>query len=249
MLHHHPLQLIRPNWSVPANIRAFTTTRTLGVSRTPYDSLNFGSHVGDEHAAVLRNRQHLVQDLQLPNEPVWLDQVHGKDLLQIGNDFHHSDETQADGAYTREAGAVCAVMTADCLPILITNLRGDRVAAIHVGWRGMAAGIIEASVAQMQEYPEQLIAWGGPCIGPSVFEVGGEVPDQLGGPEDAYRPSANSGKQLVNLHRLAAYRFKQLGVEQYSHSEACTFSDAERFFSYRRDGQCGRMVSVIWMQA
>ncbi|RBP48475.1 peptidoglycan editing factor PgeF [Arenicella xantha] len=249
MLGQNPLNVLRPNWSAPANIRAFSTTRLHGVSTAPYDSLNLGTHVADSPESVARNRRILIHDLQLPAQPVWLDQVHSSHVVQIRSDFEHTVPVQADGAFSRDAGVVCAVLTADCLPIFITNTRGDRVAAIHAGWRGLAAGIIETAVTELQEYPEQLIAWGGPCIGPTAFEVGGEVVAQLGGPNEAYRDASNDGKQYVDLQLIAADRFKQLGVDNYTYSKACTYSDSEHFYSYRRDGECGRMASLIWMQS
>ncbi len=239
------MRLITPNWNAPEHVKAVSTTRAGGVSRAPFDQLNLGTHVQDEPAAVRANRESLKQSLSLAVEPLWLEQTHSIDVVK------HADQQaviMADGSYTDTPNKVCVVMTADCLPLLLTNKQGDRVAAVHAGWRGMADGIIEQAVAKLGDDPQQIIAWAGPCIGVGAFEVGMEVKQQLGGPNDAYQPHSNPNKVYANLTRLAQHRLSQLGVDAFFSNGHCTFNDSERFFSYRRDGQTGRMATLIWFE-
>jgi YfiH family protein len=240
------LAVITPDWPAPERVRAFTTTRRGGVSRPPYDSLNLGDHVGDEPQAVAENRRRLRRGLALPAEPRWLSQVHGScsvDAVQA------AAGCRADAAYTAEEGVVCAVLTADCLPLLLCDRQGRRVAAVHAGWRGLLEGVIEQTVARMG-VGDGLLAWLGPAIGPQAFEVGEEVRtafvavDAAAG--DAFVPSA-SGRWLADLYRLARQRLARAGVLAVYGGDLCTFSDAERFYSYRRDGRTGRMASLIWL--
>jgi YfiH family protein len=231
-----------PNWSVPAPVKAFSTTRSGGVSRGVYSSMNLALHVGDQSEQVVINRRQLGLDLELPSEPIWLQQEHS--TLVVSADA--ALVSAADGAFSRSVNTVCVVMTADCLPLLLCNQSGDQVAAVHVGWRGMANGIIDNAVASFDCAPGDIVAWAGPCIGPTQFEIGDEVKAQLGGPDSAY--SMNSENRLVaNLYALCRHRLESLGVFNYSSSQACTYLDKERFFSYRRDGECGRMASLIWL--
>lgn len=233
---------IVPNWSAPAQIKAFSTTRLGGVSSGAYGSMNLALHVGDQRGKVAVNRRKLISDLNLPSQPVWLNQVHSGVVVSADMAI----ESDADGTFSNVANTVCAVMTADCLPLLLTNALGDQVAAIHVGWRGMAIGIIDNAVAQFDCHSSDIIAWAGPCIGATKFEVGREVRTQLGGPDSAYKEIQNS-KFLVDLYQLCEHRLAAIGVTNYSHSQVCTYLDQERFFSFRRDGQCGRMASIIWI--
>jgi len=234
---------IIPQWSVPAHVKAYTTTRSGGVSRDQYGSMNLGLHVGDDRHSVAKNRNIIKSELNLPSEPVWLEQVHSTNIVEASAPI----ECQADGAFSKKADIVCTVMTADCLPLLLTNVGGNQVAAIHVGWRGMANGIIEKAISLFDTAPERIVAWAGPCIGPDKFEIGLQVREQLGGCDEAYQ-SLNSDKLYANLYLLCKQRLKALGVSNYTYTKTCTHSDESRFYSYRRDGQCGRMASLIWIE-
>jgi len=235
-------------WDAPSNIKAFTTTRHGGVSQAPFGSMNLGMHVGDSPASVIENRARLVAQHGLPYEPFWLNQVHSSEVIRLDRPSNPSVKPSADGAFTNAPKLVCAVLTADCLPLLLSNRQGSCVAALHIGWRGMAAGIIEEGVRVMGEDPNSVIAWAGPCIGPTAFEVGADVRDQLGGSDATYRSATSPGKLLANLYLMVGERLAAMGVEQYSHSDACTYNEPARYFSYRRDGECGRMASVIWIE-
>lgn len=240
---------LRPDWPAPAHVRALVTTREGGVSRGVYASLNLGAHVGDDPVAVAENRRRLVEAANLPAEPVWLSQVHGLGVTKLDADAKAGIE--ADAAMSDLPGMVCAVLTADCLPVLFCDRRGTRVAAAHAGWRGLAGGILEASVAAMDTPPEDLHAWLGPAIGPAAFEVGDEVRDAF----VARQPVANtafipspSGRWLADLYTLARLRLAACGVRSVHGGGECTFADAQRFYSYRRDGDTGRMASLVWIQ-
>ncbi len=236
---------ILPDWPAPANVRALVTTRHGGVSTGPYASFNLGDHVGDDPAAVAANR-HLLRT-RLPAEPVWLQQVHGTRCIAAATAAPNSE---ADAACARSPGVVCAVLTADCLPILLCDTDGTVVAAAHAGWRGLAAGVIEATVTAMAVPGERLLAWLGPAIGPDNFEVGGEVRDTFIAHDPqaarAFTAKAN-GKWLCDIYLLARQRLETLGVCHPASADFCTVRDAERFFSYRRDGITGRMASLIWL--
>ncbi len=233
-----------PDWPAPANVRALVTTRSGGVSVAPWDSFNLGDHVGDDPAAVAENRRRLRE--HLPGEPVWLKQVHGATCI----DAQSAPTTnEADAACTRSAGVVCAVLTADCLPVLLCDTAGSVVAAAHAGWRGLAAGIIESTVRSMHVPGEQFMAWLGPAIGPENFEVGDEVREAF----VAHDPLAatafarrTNGRWLCDIYQLARQRLAALGVCRIASADFCTVRDAERFYSYRRDGVTGRMASLIW---
>lgn len=237
---------ITPKWSAPSRVKAVSTTRAGGVSKGVYASLNLGLHVGDNDTAVTHNREVLAQQLNLPTAPMWLNQTHGVNIVDssIGPQL----TPDADASYTNVANTVCAVMTADCMPLLLCNRAGTEVAAVHAGWRGMAAGIIEQAIARFECSPSDVYAWAGPCIGPQNFEIGHEVRDQLGGSSDAYQ-GLGQGKLLANLYKLAGERLSALEIAEYSFEDTCTYADAERFFSYRRDGQCGRMATLIWIES
>lgn len=239
-----PADLIFPDWPAPANVHALVTTRAGGVSRAPYASFNLADHVGDDPAAVAANRR-LLRTL-LPAEPVWLKQVHGTRCVDAAS---IAKGCEADAAFTRQPGVVCAVLTADCLPVLLCDEAGTVVAAAHAGWRGLAGGVIESTVAAMQLPGKQLIAWLGPAIGPQSFEVGGEVRDAFLAHDpaaaSAFRAQAN-GKWLCDIYRLATLRLEALGVCRIVSADFDTVRDTERFYSYRRDGITGRMASLIW---
>lgn len=236
---------IRPDWPAPPNVHAVSTTRAGGVSAGPYASMNLGLHVGDSPDAVLENRARLCAGL--PAEPLWLDQVHGVEVRDAGCE---RGPVRGDAAVAMRPDAVCGVMTADCLPVLLCDDAGSVVAAAHAGWRGLAAGVLEATVARMEVPPSVLIAWLGPAIGPRAFEVGEEVRrqfvDQEASAGRAFR-AGRDGKWMADLFMLASARLERLGVTRVFGGTLCTYSDPQRFFSYRRDGTTGRMMSVVWI--
>lgn len=241
-LHSH---LIIPDWPAPANVRALQTTRNGGVSAAPYDTLNLGDHVGDAPLAVVRNRMLLNQ--LLPSEPVWLQQVHG---MVVVNADMASCLPQADACIARQRGSVCVVMTADCLPVLLCDKRGSVVGAAHAGWRGLAAGVIEATVQAMNIDPQYLMAWLGPAISQEAFEVGEEVRDifMATHPQAATAFAAGQpGKWLADIYALAHVRLNALGITQTYGGDFCTYRERDRFYSFRRDGHTGRMGSFIWI--
>jgi len=236
---------IIPDWPAPKQVRTLQTTRNGGFSSSPYTSLNLGDHVGDNPLTVERNRM-LLQPL-VPSEPVWLKQVHGTMVVDAGK---ASCWPQADACITSTPGAVCVIMTADCLPILLCNELGTVVGAVHAGWRGLCAGVIEQTVHSMNEPPQTLMAWLGPAIGPLVFEVGEEVRAAFVArqPEasTAFFPGMND-KWLADLYLLARLRLSALGINRVYGGGLCTYSDYKRFFSYRRNGTTGRMGTFIWI--
>lgn len=244
---------LKPHWPAPATVRAFTTTRLGGVSGPPYASLNLGDHVGDDPDAVADNRRQLRQDARLPADPVWLRQVHGIRCVDLVGDKGSDAPLEADAAVTRQLATVCAILTADCLPVLFCNDAGTVVGAAHAGWRGLLNGVIEATVAAMAEAPLHLMAWLGPAIGPAAFEVGSEVREAF----VAHHPAATSaftaipakdGKWLCDLYGLARQRLLGAGVRRVYGGERCTWQEKDEFFSYRRDGTTGRMASLIWLE-
>lgn len=239
---------VAARWRAPGRVRALTTLRRGGVSEGPFATLNMGGHVGDTAARVAENRRRARQALRVPDEPVWLTQVHGTrcvDLAKAGG------AEEADGSYSDSPGRVCAVLTADCLPLFICDTEATRVGLFHVGWKGLAAGIVEQALSIFADRP-RVCCWLGPSIGPGAFEVGGEVREALEarGNSSCFSPSANGGRWMADLYGLVAHRLRAGGVDDVSWDEsACTFSDAERFFSYRRSGTCGRMASLIWIDS
>ncbi len=237
-----------PSWAAPPNVRAVTTTRTGGYSKPPYQSLNLASHVGDRSDAVRANRRWLKDALQLPSEPIWLRQVHGTRIVHAGST---EKAPQADGSFATQPGVVCTVLTADCLPVLLCDRKGTRVAAAHAGWRGLSDGIIEAAVDSLGTSAEDLLAWLGPAIGPAAFEVGNEVRmrflTQNQRATEAFRPSA-SGRWMADIYELARLRLRSRGVHQISGGGLCTLTDEARFFSYRRNRTTGRMATLIWLE-
>lgn len=240
-------QFIVPDWPAPANVRAAVTTRAGGASHAPYDGFNLGTHVGDDPVAVRENRSRLRTAFALPAEPLWLKQVHG---IAVVDAAQGSTEPEADGAFATRPGAVCAVLTADCLPVLLCNRAGTKVAALHAGWRGLAGGVIEAGVKAMGVPGNELLAWLGPAIGPEAFEVGPEVRTVFMEHDtqaaQAFR-AARDGKYLADIYLLARLRLQRLGVAAVYGGGFCTVTDSTRFFSYRRDGATGRMAALIWL--
>ncbi len=240
------LELIQPDWPAPRGVRALLTTRQGGVSLAPWSSLNLGDHVGDDPVAVQSNRQRLRQ--LLPDEPCWLRQVHGVRCIDAASP--DADRT-ADAAFTRQRGVVCAVMIADCLPVMLCDEDASVVGIAHAGWRGLAGGVIESTVSAMETPGERLMAWLGPAIGPRAFEVGDEVRAAFvaadGAAREAFVPSAG-GKWLCDIYLLARQRLAAIGIRRIAGADFCTASEAQRFFSYRRDGVTGRMASLIWLE-
>lgn len=243
------VELLVPDWPAPPQVRACTTTRTGGVSLPPYDTFNLASHVGDDPLAVAENRRRLREQLQLPSEPRWLTQVHGTCAADAA--LLDASHCEADASHAALPGVVCAVLTADCLPVLLCDRAGTQVAAVHAGWRGLQAGVIEQTVRAMQLPGSELLAWLGPAIGADAFEVGDEVraafvsTDELAA--HAFRPSPK-GRWLADLYVLAHLRLAAVGVTQVYGGDHCTFSEAQLFYSYRREGTTGRMASLIWIE-
>ena len=240
---------IVPDWPVTAAVHAVTTTRQGGVSQGCYASMNPADHVDDDPAAVSANRKILQQVLELPAPPVWLQQVHGTAVVNAAT---VSGSVSADAAWSAQAGVVCAVLTADCLPVLLADDTGQCVAAVHAGWRGLLAGVIEQAVITMERPGERLLAWLGPAIGPAAFQVGDEVREAFMAHDlpaaGAFRPGPD-GRWLADLYQLARQRLANCGVTAVYGGDYCSYTDAERFFSYRRDGVTGRMATLIWLDA
>ncbi|RPH24187.1 peptidoglycan editing factor PgeF [Buttiauxella warmboldiae] len=240
-------KLIVPHWPLPEGVAACSSTRVGGVSQPPYDSLNLGAHCGDNLDDVEENRRLFYAVASLPSKPVWLEQVHGKEVLKLTGGPYLSK--RADASYSSTPGTVCAVMTADCLPVLFCNKAGSEVAAAHAGWRGLCEGVLEETVACFKDAPENIIAWLGPAIGPGAFEVGPEVREAFMAKDSqagsAFLPSGE--KYLADLYTLARQRLSAVGVTEVYGGDRCTFSEADDFFSYRRDRTTGRMASFIWL--
>lgn len=242
--------MLKHDWPIPENVAIAITNRFGGVSVSPFDSLNLGLHVGDKPQDVLTNRAILSQQFALPAEPTWLEQVHGTNIVQLQTLTADSALTFADGSYSNQFGHVCAVMTADCLPILLCNQQGTEVAAVHAGWRGLCEGVIEQALAMFQSPAATLIAYFGPAIGPSAFEVGSEVRDAFMSkdPQASKCFIPHNTKYFGDLVGLAKLRLSAAGVHQTYNADVCTFAD-QHYFSYRRDQQTGRMASLIWLKS
>lgn len=247
-----PDDFLLPDWPAPANVRAVATSRALntdfGASTGVFAGLNLGDHVGDNPQFVAANRKALQQALGLTQAPLWLSQVHGTRVLHSDTESH--DDNIADASVTSQAGLATVVMTADCLPVLFCDKQGTQVAAAHAGWRGLCDGVLEATVATFKQ-PQDLLCWLGPAIGPSAFEVGDEVRAAFVAKSDAatqaFSPSNRPGKWLANIFLLATQRLQAAGVGEIYGGGVCTVSDPTRFYSYRRDGQTGRLASLVWL--
>jgi len=249
-------ELIFPSWPAPPAVRAVCTTRRGGVGEPPFDTLNLAAHVGDDAGAVRDNRAALQRALRLEREPAWLEQVHGATVARADLVMERTaGPPQADASVTSQPQVACAVLVADCLPVLFCDRSGHRVAAAHAGWRGLAAGVLEATVDALGVAPASVLAWFGPAIGPERFEVGPEVRaafvDRDLGAAECFTPRlgtpAGEDKHLCDLYALARRRLAAVGVTQVHGGGLCTMSDAESFFSYRRDGRTGRMAALIWL--
>lgn len=240
--------LIIPQWPLPQGVAACSSTRRGGVSLSPYDSLNLGAHCGDDPEHVAENRRLFYAAGGLPVQPTWLEQVHGTTVLKLEDEPYLSK--RADASYSNAPGKVCAVMTADCLPVLFCNKAGTEVAAAHAGWRGLCAGVLEETVACFQDFPANIIAWLGPAIGPAAFEVGPEVRESFINEDkkaaSAFRASGE--KYYADIYQLARQRLENIGVTQVYGGERCTWTESDDFFSYRREGVTGRMASFIWLK-
>ena len=255
------MQILTPEWPALAAVHAAFTLRSGGVSASPFDSLNVGAHVGDEAAAVVENRRRVRARLSLPEEPAWLEQVHGVEVVDLDAAAPAVGVTRpapaavalpaADAVVSRRAGRVCVVQVADCLPVLLAARDGCAVAAAHAGWRGLAAGVLEATVKRLAVEPRDLLAWLGPAIGAAHFEVGAEVRQaflaQDAAAADAFAVNTR-GRWQCDLAGLARRRLDGLGIGAVFGGRWCTYGDASRFFSYRRDGRCGRMAALIWRE-
>jgi polyphenol oxidase len=247
-----------PDWTAPPNVRAFVTTRTGGVSRGEYATMNLGRNSGDDPANVDRNRA-IVRAL-LPSEPTWLAQVHGAEVVRAAAQRPEVDRTgeyrlpempRADASFTAERGPVCVVLTADCMPVFFCDRAGTRVAVAHAGWRGLAAGVLQNTVAALEVDPREVLAWMGPAIGPDAFEVGPEVREAFlaadAGAEAAFR-AGKPGKYMADLYALARRALERAGVESVTGGGFCTYHETARFFSYRRATKSGRMGAFIWRE-
>ena len=239
---------IRADWPAPANIVAGTTTRNGGVSSGRYASLNLGAHVGDQPEHVVENRRRFVGMCDLPEEPYWLQQVHGIQVVRAGAREVEVGPPEADAAIGRGIGDSCAVMTADCVPILLCSTDGDEIAAVHAGWRGLAGGVVAATLDEMSAAPSSLIAWLGPAISQDSFEVGDDVRGAftaLDAESAACFRTNDRGRWQADLYGLARMWLAAAGVTAVHGGEYCTVADPQRFFSHRRDGSCGRMATFI----
>jgi len=248
-----PINSLIPDWPAPKTVAAAITTRHGGCSRAPFNGNNLALHVGDNESDVEANRQLLARSLGLAEQPLWLQQVHGTEIVYEPN---ANGTPVADASYSDKAGAACVVMTADCLPVLMCNQQGTRIAAAHAGWRGLCNGILRKSVAIFPP-EDQLMAYLGPAIGPKAFEVGAEVlqafidraqnAQHAEAIKAAFVP-ALAGKYLADLYALARAELACCGVKAVYGGDYCTFNDAKRFYSYRREPETGRFASLIWLK-
>ena len=235
---------ILPSWPAPNNILCFSTLRTGGYSQAPYCSFNIASHVGDRPQNVIKNRHKLINDWGLISPPSWLKQHHGTACIKLNNT---TTNLFADASTTRQLNTPCAVMTADCLPILICNKQGTEIAAIHAGWRGLAAGIINSTIQQCQSAPGSLLAWLGPAIGVDAFTINEDIKQLFVNKDSAYHQGfAGHDRNLrADIFDLARINLEILGINQIYGGKYCTYRDSKQFFSYRRNQQTGRMAHLI----
>ena len=245
---------ISPNWPVPKNIKAFCTTRKGGESLRPFDSFNLAIHVDDNEQVVLQNRALLVELAHLPSQPVWLNQQHTDKALALTSESTFAEPPIADASWTDTPNVVSVIMTADCLPVLLTDMDGTCVAAIHAGWKGLADNIVTKTIQAMPVKPQKLMAWIGPAISKNQFEVGQDVFDAFADIDidnkDYFEvKDTQQNKYLADLPGLVERELKQIGVNQVYQSGLCSYEDEEHFYSYRRDGRTGRMASLIWIES
>ncbi len=243
------LKVIDAQWTAPHRVHAFTTTRAGGVSVGEFAELNLADHVGDDNHRVVENRRRLISLCNLPSEPLWLRQVHGN---RVVNATATARNARADSSFADRPGIVCAVLTADCVPVFLCDRLGDRVGIVHVGWRGLVAGVVEKALEHFEITRSDVLAWLGPAIGPRAFEIGEDVKNAMHdghpGCESCFTKALEAHKWMANLYALVRRRLRYAGVDNCHYDESlCTFSQPDRFFSYRRGRDCGRMVSVIWI--
>ena len=243
------IELIAPDWPAPPNVRAFTTTRMGGESGSPYDSLNLAVGAGDAPAVVARNRARVRTYLGLDHEPCWLEQVHGSNVVLAAR---YDCAPRADASVGDAGSPPCVVLTADCLPVVLSDTSGTRIGIAHAGWRGLASGVIARCIDFMDRPGRELLAWLGPAIGPESYEVGSEVREAClaaaPGAGSAFVPSpARKGHWLANLYAIASCQLASLGVVHTYGGGFCTFADERRFFSHRRDGNTGRFATLAWV--
>ena len=238
-------KIIQPNWQVPNNIHAFTTTRNGGISPPPFNTLNLGNNTNDSTDNIIKNRKLLMKDYSLPNAILWLTQVHGDTVVNANS---YQPFIEADGVIAQQANQVCVILTADCLPIILCNRTGTEVAAIHAGWRNLEKEIISKTINQMDSQAHDLIAWLGPCISAPHFEVGPEVAELLIKNQQDKKAIYQQKKDRywLSLNQLANSRLQTMGVNQIYDANLCTFDDPSQFFSYRRDKNTGRMATLVW---
>ncbi|MDG1819028.1 MAG: peptidoglycan editing factor PgeF [Porticoccaceae bacterium] len=250
---------LSPDWPAPAEVKSAITLRSGGCSRTPFDTNNLAMHVEDSEVDVQSNRNRLIETLALPAQPLWLDQCHGTALVYVPEYLPAPQQTPtADGSYTDKVNTVCAILTADCLPVLFCNQSGTQVAAAHAGWRGLCGGILRNTVATFKHSPREVMAYLGPAIGPQVFEVGAEVLQaflqnaqneyQQQAVRAAFKPVAGSAdKYLANLYDLARAELSASGVTEIYGGNYCSYTDSDHFYSFRRESKTGRNASLIWL--
>lgn len=245
------LVTIDVDWPAPAHVKVISTTRVGGYSHAPYSSFNLADHCGDNLADVGKNREKLREYFNLPSEPVWLNQVHGNRVLSL-NDNLSAVDVNADASWTGRKDTVCAVLTADCLPVYMCDRKGSVVAIAHAGWKGLLNGVISETVKILNVDANQLLVWLGPAIGPQAFKVGSDVFDLFTSKNSDYAPSFESiekNRWHCDLYQLARTELSQLGVERVYGGNLCTYTDAKKFYSYRRDGsQTGRQAHLIWLE-
>ncbi|PHS19185.1 MAG: multi-copper polyphenol oxidoreductase [Kangiella sp.] len=258
-------EYIIPDWPAPSWIKSAVSTRKK-IGQNPYDSFNIAFHVNDDIAKVASNREQLITDLSIINSPFWLEQVHGINSIELLKDENRQTDyspannsadnrqlnnlVRADASYTKQKELPCVVMTADCLPLFLTNKNGTWISAIHAGWRGLCKGIVESTVAKYEGESAELIAWLGPAISQTHFEVGAEVREAFLAVDKDYESGFKSHKPnyyMADLYFIARKKLSFLNIKSYG-GDLCTFEDSERFYSYRRDAETGRMASLIWIE-
>jgi hypothetical protein len=241
------MAIFTPDWPIPSTVSAISTTREQGYSPTPFDQFNLATHVNDEYDYVHKNRQLLITQASLPEPPRWLNQTHTNHVLQSDSWY---ENVEGDACFSNQPNHVCVIMTADCLPLLVCNRKGTEVAAIHAGWRGLANDIIANTLTKFSDKPSDLLVWLGPAIGPKAFEVGQDVFDIFTRHDHqsaiAFHPT-DTNHYLADIYLLAKQQLAKLGVTQIFGGDRCTFNEPDTFFSYRRDGETGRMASMIWL--
>jgi len=238
---------LQPNWPAPKNIKAYITTRENGYSQAPFNAFNIADYVGDDLDTVNKNIKTLIGELELPESPLWLNQVHGTTVTRIEDCTEIPD---ADAAYTSLNDKVCAVRTADCLPILLCNRDGTEVAAVHAGWKGLLAGVIDSTISALSSAPDDLLAWMGPALGPKHFEVNEAMRADFINqhPDNVTAFIYRDGRWMMDFYLVATMNLQRFGITQIYGGEHCTFTEEAQFFSYRRDqGVTGRMASLIWI--